>query len=440
MQSALPASLPESKADQVNAYMMKAKKLVKVQVKLAVEAPSEAQCVASIINSRAGQIKGTKTYNDRDETEHRAVVMIVYDAKRFGEATSQPHLRCPAIKDGRMSKLVSVALKAREGLQSCDVHMFYDGMKHHNEALLTQAFKADDGSAIPKHKRTLSLLYSESSLNARLRCHKGYSCTHQIEMLHMVTAEALKLPKVDRLHYEGTSRGQAIGPIQAPAFDAEEAWKLTQAEKKALFGKLGRIAVGGSVSIAEEAKPVRRDPSTPEPVFFHAHPQELDEEIVHCWPAASIIDMTGASPSLSMIAIRKRIPYLGFCFTAEHVAKLTERLEKLTFEAMKVEGDKLHEPGLCELLKGASNDDDDAEDEEGEEEEKVEDPEENDDEEEGEEEQGEDDEEDDGEPGGGKGGKKVKKQAKTKKAVKKEDKAKGIKALQAKLAGLYKKK
>jgi hypothetical protein len=75
---------------------------------------------------------------------------------------------------------------------------------------------------------------------------------------------------------------------------------------------------------------------------------------------------TNIENQLQQVAIKRRLPYFGFCFTQTHVEELTQRVERMTFEAMKTEGDVLYEPGLCELLKGGGNKD---EDEEGEEEE-----------------------------------------------------------------------
>jgi hypothetical protein len=60
-----------------------------------------------------------------------------------------------------------------------------------------------------------------------------------------------------------------MGPITAVPWDDHEAtWCLTAAQKRALFGKLGRIPVGGRVADADTIgdKPtVRRDQHAQEP-------------------------------------------------------------------------------------------------------------------------------------------------------------------------------
>jgi hypothetical protein len=176
-----------------------------------------------------------------------------------------------------------------------------------------------------------------------------------------------------------------LSPITAPDWQADEVWKLSVKEKKLLFGKVGRIAVGGpapgaAADGAEEedagGSTRTRTGDTIEPVFFHAQPTEVDEELVHCFPLSAIIDLTGASPGLCMVAIRNRIPLFAFCFTTEHEKFLTDHLERIVFEAMLVEGDKLYEPGLKELMKGTidvvaddgDNGDEEEDEEEGEEE------------------------------------------------------------------------
>lgn len=431
MQAALPATIPDSKTDQINKYMAKARKMVRMQIKLAAEPATEAQSVSVLMNSRACQMKGERT-----DTEHKSFVGIILDTKRLGEATSAPNLRVPSIKDGRLAKLFSVILQARDStreLQAGDAFFLFDGMKHNNETLFLNSFKGADGTAISKTKRTISLVYSESSLSSRLRCVKGYAAMHQIENLHIISKEPIKTKTVNRLHYEGTSRGQVIAPVTAPSWDDPDQWTLTPAEKRTMFGKIGRIAVGGSAGIRDDSdnKPARRDPNAPEPVFFHAHPYELDEELTHNFPMTSIIDLTGASPNLCMIALRKRIPYFGFCFTDDHVNKLQQEVERITFKAMKTEGDTLHEPGLCELLKGGGDEDN----EEGEEEEDAE----GDQEEPGDEEEDNDEDDAQEEAAEAKKGKTVKSKAKAKANVKAKGGKGDMDSLKKKLEKLYKK-
>jgi hypothetical protein len=410
IRATLPASLTPDTMAKVHEYMLKARRHVKTQIKLGVEATSEAQNAILIGDSKAGQAKGERCPNAFGGVDWKTSVGIFLDVKRMGEASSVPHLRMPSIKDGRISKLVGSFLQSRRvtnELQAGDLFFLFDGMRHHNENALLFGFKTPDGTSIPKHKRTLTMVYSESSLMQRLERHRGFGPLHQTESLHMIGSEPMKYVKRDRMHFEGSNKGQVLSPITAPDWQADEVWKLSVKEKKLLFGKVGRIAVGGpapggaadGVEEADEAggNCRTRTGDTLEPVFFHAQPIEVDEELVHCFPLSAIIDLTGASPGLCMVAIRNRIPLFAFCFTTEHQNFLTERLERIVFEAMLVEGDKLYEPGLKELMKGSveviADDDDNGEGEESGEDEGQED--------EGEDEGQEDEGEDEEDSGGG---------------------------------------
>jgi len=44
-----------------------------------------------------------------------------------------------------------------------------------------------------------------------------------------------------------------------------------------------------------------------EPVFWHAHPATVDEELAHDYPMVSIIDMAGAHVNLCMVAIKRHL-------------------------------------------------------------------------------------------------------------------------------------
>jgi hypothetical protein len=388
IRATLPASLTPDTMAKVREYMLKARRHVKTQIKLSVEANSESQCAILISNSKAGQAKGERCPNAFGGEDWKTSVGIFLDVKRMGEASSVPHLRMPSIKDGRISKLVGSFLQSRKSvneLQAGDLFFLFDGMRHHNESALLCGFKTPDGISIPKHKRTLTMVYSEVSLMRRLERHRGLGPLHQTESLHILGSEPMKYVKRDRMHFEGSNKGQVLSPISAPDWQAEEVWKLSVKDKKLLFGKVGRIAVGGpapgaAADGAEEedagGSTRTRTGDTIEPVFFHAQPTEVDEELVHCFPLSAIIDLTGASPGLCMVAIRNRIPLFAFCFTTEHEKFLTDHLERIVFEAMLVEGDKLYEPGLKELMKGTAdvvaddgdNGDEEEDEEEGEEE------------------------------------------------------------------------
>ena len=176
----------------------------------------------------------------------------------------------------------------------------------------------------------------------------------QLETLHIVSGESLRLAAKDRLHYGGSTRGDCIQGVEASSWECErETWQLTVAEKKNLF-KEHRIAVGGAnPAAADEEKHQRKRADTErEPVFFHAPPILLCEELLHDYNIAAVLDATAGSGRMAMTCIRRRIPYLGICLSAEHAAMLTKRLEYEVFSSMQVEDDELFCPALAVLLTG----------------------------------------------------------------------------------------
>lgn len=121
---------------------------------------------------------------------------------------------------------------------------------------------------------------------------------NQIQTLFLITGKVLNLNLHDRLHSQGTNRGNLIGPFGMPALeDASKTWTLAVKNKFELFGKGGaRIPVGGrtedGTDVADEhgvkkAKP--RSKESLEPVFYHAMPAEMWDELLHSYDALAAI-------------------------------------------------------------------------------------------------------------------------------------------------------
>ena len=103
-----------------------------------------------------------------------------------------------------------------------------------------------------------------------------------------------------------------------------------------------RIDVGGSVDpgLAATSKWKSRDD---EPVWFHQKPAAFFEELYHSYFVKAIVDFSPASGELAMIAMRKRIPYVGITCSENHSTCLLERLQLMTEEAMMDKDDKLYQ-------------------------------------------------------------------------------------------------
>ena len=150
-----------------------------------------------------------------------------------------------------------------------------------------------------------------------------------------------------------------MGPIALTAIDHEDTWVLTWAEKKLLYGN-HLVQVGGRGDIVddgpdeeEEATPavaVRRTDDTREIAFYHAYPKEFWEEVIHDYQLGAVIDLAAGDGTLALQAVRNRIPYTGFVFTAYHKDMLMSRLlDRLSAGALK-SGDKWYDPTLVKAL------------------------------------------------------------------------------------------
>ncbi|CAK8994563.1 Glycosyltransferase-like protein LARGE2 [Durusdinium trenchii] len=153
--------------------------------------------------------------------------------------------------------------------------------------------------------------------------------------------------KDEKCHYPGSNRGDTIYGVVMPSFDDKKCWKLSVKDKRLLYDK-HRIAVGGACPEGDTGG--RKSDTTVEPVFFHAGPYNLDDELVASHAIGAINDLTPGCGNLAMIAIRRNLPYIGLCFTEKHVDELTARLESLVFASMQDARDPLHSPELVKVI------------------------------------------------------------------------------------------
>ena len=136
-----------------------------------------------------------------------------------------------------------------------------------------------------KHRFQKHLFWTEKSIRERKFRDRG-SQVNQVERLHGVLGEDTTFSFHSRLHFPGSNRGDALGPINAPKWDEprllivcfchstqwllctphfelvphplslpalhplkdeNETWRLSLHQKKLLFGPLNRPGVGGKI-------------------------------------------------------------------------------------------------------------------------------------------------------------------------------------------------
>lgn len=216
--------------------------------------------------------------------------------------------------------------------------------------------------ALQKCKKVLYVMYSEASIRERLKICRNTSGALQVEWMFLITSSSLTLPDKPRVHYEGTSNGEFVGPVAWAPFESSDTWCLPQAIKKTVITKANVILAGGSTyspdATADEKKEsekeialIRSFKKESEPVFFHATTTKLWEEIFHCHNVKAVVDLTPADGAKALAAIRARIPYVGVTFNNAHRDQLLMHMDKSVLKMFQVEGDKLYQPAFAELLK-----------------------------------------------------------------------------------------
>ena len=182
---------------------------------------------------------------------------------------------------------------------------------------------------------------------------------NQSEKVLVVSQSTLQMTSRKRRHYDGTNRGNVIGPVGLPSFDSPDVWKLPIPVKKELLGNYGAtIPVGGTLPVPAEVmkrhneqQALMRGSKISVPVFYHAPPRMLLEELAHGYNLQAFFTLTFGDGALAMVALRARKPICGICLTPKHKELALALLEAQVWKAMCSEGDKLSEPGLIALLK-----------------------------------------------------------------------------------------
>ena len=101
-------------------------------------------------------------------------------------------------------------------------------------------------------------------------------------------------------------------------------WKLSRKDKKNLMGRF-RVDAGGPVDpgLAGTSKWKTKEE---EPVWFYQKPYKLCESLCHAYYAKAIVDFSPASGQFAMVAMRKRLPYVGITCSEMHTQELLKYL------------------------------------------------------------------------------------------------------------------
>jgi len=89
-------------------------------------------------------------------------------------------------------------------------------------------------------------MFNEASVSERYKKMYG-GAVQQEEVALMVTKSAMILNGRKRLHYPGTNRGSSMGLIMHKQYADKYTFVASPKEKKEIFGRANRVAVGGPV-------------------------------------------------------------------------------------------------------------------------------------------------------------------------------------------------
>ncbi|CAL1134722.1 unnamed protein product [Cladocopium goreaui] len=332
-------------------HMTQARSLVKTYVVLEPETKSDEDLLESLKQSVAGSASG--------DAEKKTHTLVWYDQADAGEAQVQPHLRVPGLRNrgGHLQRFVRLVRQRKDPNQDLDPRDIYalcDCGKDGNKGRLIGVFclapepdaagKLQKPAPCKKQVRTWTATMSESSITERLAKVRGFSSINQIQRIHLITRNGLQLNEHQRLHSNGTNRGNFLGPFTASSWQQDsDAWLMRMKDKLVLLGKHGaRIAVGGKEddddnidasegdddemeeSGAKGGKP--RDKNDMEPFLYHSPPSALCEELIQAVDPVAVVALAGDG-RMAELCLERRIPFFGLAFTAEHCQALTARLE-----------------------------------------------------------------------------------------------------------------
>jgi len=185
-----------------------------------------------------------------------------------------------------------------------------------------EPLKNSKGKTDTLDKHMIYIVMDEQSMSARMSRVRGFKRLDQVEYMHLVTLNGLKVPDRKKEVYGGTNQGNVIGPVCMRPL--EDGWTTTFAEKKLIFGK-HRRAVGGTdpAAVGNEKPPSvnsggaskDRNDDNIEPVFYRALPPSFFNCLFASMSVKAVVDTTAGDGSAALAALRLKKMYVGFTLT-----------------------------------------------------------------------------------------------------------------------------
>jgi hypothetical protein len=280
----------------------------------------------------------------------------------MGEASTAPHLRCPAFDSELQRKFLAIALEI--GVEPDGPTQFGEAVVHFwfmafkSIAPQIKNFYVDCSGDITQPlvcwKRDYTIVYNEQSmLQRRSTVHGSVTCNEQLCVYSKTALEpGLNLPVTKRDEpLVGSSLGQNIQGCGM--VEHSKTWSMSFAKKKICYGKR-RKDVGGKTEGLDTTKV--RHPSTEEPFSFWVMSDQIVNALLDEYQVAGSIDFSADCGMRAMQHIISRRPYLGVCWSKQHAEMLQAHLTDRVFELMLDNDSSLFEPTLKKLVNGNSKD------------------------------------------------------------------------------------
>jgi hypothetical protein len=203
------------------------------------------------------------------------------------------------------------------------VWLLFDGGRSIENGLM-KPFKDDDSKVLKKSKQSLTIVYDEASMTANIGRSLQIGSLKCTETCFLITGQDLNLPRRAHAHFPGTNFSDQLGPAVVESWEDDSVFSLPRKEKKSVMGRF-KVEMGGPVDAGLSMTSKWKNKET-EPVFFHAKPFPVVDELIHSYFARAVVDMSVANGVWAYACMKRRIPYVGITCSDAHTDQVTQYL------------------------------------------------------------------------------------------------------------------
>ncbi|CAE7925908.1 unnamed protein product, partial [Symbiodinium necroappetens] len=267
-------------------------------------------------------------------------LLIFYDSKCAGEASTQAHVRLPSFNQERFKTMMQAVFTARKdpenhGPCGSDIVMIMDGGRQIDSKITSNLVKADGHPWPSRHRQLFTVCYDEKTYEMRRERSRGF--VQLTEGVHCYSSEPMVLEKRQRLHFWGSNMAEIINPVPLP--DWKELWLLDRPTKLKLYTANGRHLSSGPNPDPDFVPP--KFDNAREPVAWHSNHVKLYEELLVSFQCKAVVDLTACDEQFALACVHMKVPYLGVCWGDRHKELLDKQLGQRMWSEYRTEGSAL---------------------------------------------------------------------------------------------------